>query len=143
MNFYAHFIFLKIICVADSICLNLTVVQLDTGRNLLHIGLGQIFIQVHMIYFLFQIFGMSQLRSQVTVIGEQQHARSITVQTAHRIDTLAASAFHQVHYGAACLRIIGSRHRIFRFVQQNIYLAFDADSLIVELHLITAFDLRT
>ena len=86
---------------------------------------------------------MSQLRSQVTVIGEQQHTRSITVQTAHRIDTLAASAFHQIHYSAACLRIIGSRHRIFRLIQQNIYLAFDADSLIVELHLITAFDLRT
>ena len=143
MDFYAHLIFFEFISVTDSIRLDFTVIQLNTGRNLLHIGFSQILIQVHMIYFLFQILGMSQLGSQVTVVRQQQYSRSITVQTTYRIDTFVASAFHQIHYSTTRLRIIGSCHRIFRFVQQNIYLTFDADRLIVELHFIATLNLST
>ena len=74
------------------------VIQLNTGCNLLHIGFCQVLVQMHMIYLLLQILGMRQLGSQVTIICQQQHTCSITVQTTYLINAFVASAFHQIHH---------------------------------------------
>ena len=141
MDFNTYIILLILVSIADSICMNLTIVQLNTGSNLFHICLCQILVQMHMIYFLFQILGMSQLRSQITIVGKQQHTGRIAVQTAYRINALGAGILYQIHYRATRLRIVGCSHRIFRFVQQYVNFAFDADCLIMELHFVTTFDL--
>lgn len=94
-----------------------------------------------MIYLLLQILGMRQLGSQVTIVCQQQYTCSIAVQTTYRINTFVACALHQIHHRATCLGIIRSSHCIFRLVQQDVNLTFDADRLVVELHFIATLNL--
>ena len=121
--------------------MDFTVIQLDTGCNLIHISFCHILICMYVINLLFQELRMSQLRSQVTVIRQQQYTCSVAVQTTYRINTLITSTFHQIHYRAACLRIIRGSHSVFRLIQQDVDLTFDAYRLIVEFHFVTAFNL--
>ena len=143
MNLDTYLVFLEIICVADSICMDFTVFQLYAGCNLIHICFCQVLVQMNMIYFLFQEFRVCQLGSQVTVICQQKYTSRVAVKTPYRINAFVASAFYQIHYRAAFLRIIRCSNRIFRLIQQYVYLTFDAYRFIVELHHIRAFDLCT
>ena len=68
VNFDTYLVFLEIIGIADSVCMDFTVFQLDAGCNLIHIRFCQVLVQMNMINFLFQKFRMCQLGSQVTVI---------------------------------------------------------------------------
>jgi len=61
VNFDTYLVFLEIICVADSICMDFTIFQLYTSCNLIHIRFCQVLIQMNMINFLLQEFRVCQL----------------------------------------------------------------------------------
>ena len=86
---------------------------------------------------------MGQLGSQVTIVGQQQHTRGVTVQTTNRIDTLRASTLHKVHHRLTLLGIVARGHIVLRLVQQHIDLLLHGDGLLVELHLIGTQHLGT
>ena len=63
--------------------LDLTILKLNTIGNLLEVVGSDVLIEEHMIDLLLQILGMCQLGSQVTIVGEQEHTRGVTVQTTY------------------------------------------------------------
>ena len=98
---------------------------------------------MYVINLLLQELRMCQFRSQITIVRQQQHTCSVTVQTTYRINTLIASTLHQIHYCTTCLRIIRGSHSVFRLIQQDINLTFNAHHLIMELHFVSTFDLSS
>ena len=94
MNFDTYLVFLEIICIADRICMDFAIFQLDTSCNLLHICFSQVLVQMNMINFLLQEFRVCQLGSQITVIRQQEYTSRVTVKTSYGIDTFVASTFH-------------------------------------------------
>ena len=75
---------------------------------------------------------MRELGSQVTVVGEQEHTRCVTVEAADRIDALRASILDEIHHSLALLRIIAGGNSVFRLVKQHVDLLLKCDGLIVE-----------
>ena len=75
---------------------------------------------------------MCKLAGQLTIIGKQQNASSVAVQTSNWIDTLAASTLHKIHYSLAVLRIITSSNIILWLIEQDVYLLLDANQLVME-----------
>ena len=123
--------------------MNFTVIQSNTRYDLIQISLSHILITINVIDFLLQIFWMSQFRSQITVIGQQQYTSCITVQTSYRINTFLTSTFYKIHNSLTLLRVIRSSNTVLRLVQQNVYFTFDINRLIVELNFICTFYLCT
>src|SRR5574344_878629 len=95
-----------------------------------------------MINLLLQELRMSQLRSQVSIVGEEKHTSSVAVQTTYRIDALTTAVLHKLHYSLALLWVIRSGHIILRFVKNHIHLLLDAHELVVEVYLICTLNLR-
>ena len=98
---------------------------------------------MNVINLLLQELRMSQLRSQVTIVGQKKHTCCITVETTYRIDTLRTNVLYEVHHSLALLRIITGCNIILRLVEQYVYLLLQSYRSVVELHLIGTKDLCT
>ena len=112
------------------------VVQYDTGANDGLIYFVQLLVERDSIDLLLMEFRMGQLGCQVTVVGEQQYARGVTVQTTNRIDTLGTCRTNDVDYRVTLLRVIGGSYGVLGFVKQDIDLALTANRLVMETYLI-------
>ena len=86
---------------------------------------------------------MSQLASQVAIVGKKKHARSVAVESPNRIDTLGTNTLHEVHHSLTLLRIVASRNIIFGLVDEHIYLLFERYGLFVEDNFIRTEYLRS
>ena len=141
MNLDAHLVFISIMRILYGICMHLSVFQLDTFCNLLHVVSRHILVQEHMVHLFLQILRVGQFAGQVTVVCQQQHTRGITIQTSNRIDALGTHVLHQIHHRLTLLRIITGGDVVFRFVEQHINFLFQRYRLIMKHHLIGAHDL--
>ncbi len=79
---------------------------------------------------------MSKLRSQIAIIGKQQHTCGIEVKTAYRIDALTTGVAYQIHDGLTALRILAGSNSILRLIEQYINLALQAYWLLIEENLV-------
>jgi hypothetical protein len=131
-----------ILVVSNVVGSDRTIVQLDALRNAKHIIFGQRLVQDDMIELRDLAARVGQLLGQVTIVGEQQQACSLLVETAHRIDALWARVLDKFHHGVTLIRVIGSGDLAFRLVQQDVtkLLAIEGlttvDYLVFSLHLI-------
>ena len=132
-----------IVSISYCICLDLAIFQSDTLADLLHIVSSEVLVEVYVIYLLLQELRVSQLRSQVTIVGQQENTCCVTVETTYWVDTLRAYILHEVHHSLALLRIIAGCHVILWLVEQYIYLLLQRYHCIVELHLVGAKNLGT
>ena len=112
------------------------VVQYDTGANDRLIYLVQLLVKRDGIDLLLVKLRMGQFGCQVSVVGEQQHTRRVTVQTTYRIDTLGAGRTNDIDHRVTLLRVIGRGHRVLGFIKQDIDLAFPTNGLIMEAYVI-------
>ena len=138
--------YLSLVCrasILDGIGMDFTVVERDAVGNLLHVMSRQFLVEVDVVYLLLQELRVSELRSQVTVVGEEEHTRRVTVETADRIDAFRTSVLHEIHHGLTLLRVVAGRHIVLRLVQEYVDLLLDVDQLVVEDDLIRAQHLRT
>ena len=122
VDFDAYLCLIALVSILDSICLDFTIFQSDTLTNLIHIMRCKVLVEVYVIYLLFQELRVSQLRSQVTIVGQQEYTCCVTVETTYRIDTLRAYILYEVHHSLALLRIIAGCNIILWFVEQYVYL---------------------
>lgn len=124
--------------IFDGIGMHLTILQLDTFSNLLHIGSGNVLVEIDVINLLLEELRMRELGSQVTVVGEQEHTRGVAVETAYGIDALRADILHEIHHGLALLRIVAGGDIVLGFIEQHIHFLLQSDGLVMEHHLIGA-----
>ncbi len=110
--------------VAHSIGVDGTVVEFYTVGNVLHVFLADGLIGPHLVDFLLDILRVSELGSQVTVVGEQQYTSGVAVQTSHRIDALFTGTFHEIHDGFAAVGIVTGCDTVFGLVKQDVALLF-------------------
>ena len=138
MNLDTHLLLIGVVSVGYIVSLNHTVFQFNTLCYLAKVIKGDILVKEYVIYLLLQEFRVSQLRSQVTIVSEQEHTSSVAVETSYRVDALRASTLHKVHNGFALLRAIAGRNVILWLIEKHIYLLLKSHWLVVELHLISA-----
>jgi len=124
--------------ISNGISMDGTIVKFDACCNASEIGLGHILVKPYVIDLLLDVLGMGEFRSEVTIVGEEQHTSGVAVETTNRIDTLAACIAHQIHNGLTALWIIAGGDGILRLVEEYIDLALEAYGLVVEGHLILA-----
>ena len=110
--------------VAHSIGVDGTVVEFYTVGNVLHVFLADGLIGPHLVDFLLDILRVSELGSQVTVVGEQQYTSGVAVQTSHRIDALFTGTFHEIHDGFAAVGVVTGGDTVFGLVKQDVALLF-------------------
>ena len=60
---------------------------------------------------------LCELRSEVAVVGEQEHAGCVAVEASYRVDALRAHVLHEVHHGLTLLRVVACCHAVLRFVR--------------------------
>ena len=143
VNLDAYLLLIGIAGILDGVSLDVTVLQCDALGNLLHIVSRNGLVQVNVIDLLLQELGVCQLRSQVAIIGKQQHTGGVAVQTTNGIDTLGASILNKVHHRLTLLGIIAGGNIVLGFVQQHINLLLQCNGLVVETDVVGAHHLGT
>ena len=102
----AHLALVGVGCVTDGVGVYLTVFQFHTLCNPLEVGCGDVLVELDVVDLLFQELGMSEFGGKVAVVGEQQHASGVAVESAYRVNALSAAVLHQIHHRFPCLRVI-------------------------------------
>ena len=125
-----------ILVVSNVIGSDGTVVQFDAFRNTEHVVLGQGLVKDDMVELRDLAARVGQLLGQVTIVGEQQEACGLLVETTHGEDALRASIFDEFHHGIAFIRIVRSGDIAFRLVEQDIAELFAVECLATIYHLI-------
>ena len=143
VNLDAYLLLISIAGILDGVGLDVTVLQCDALGNLLHIVSRNSLVQVNVIDFLLQKLGVRQLRSQVAIIGKQQHTGGVAVQTTNGIDTLGTSILNKVHHRLTLLGIIAGGNVVLGFVQQHINFLLQCNGLVVETDVVGAHHLGT
>ena len=112
--------------------MHLAVLQFDTFLYLVDILLCHWFVEEHVVNLLLQELRMCEFRSEVAVIGEQQHTSGVAVETSYRIDALWTHVLNEVHNGLALLRIVTGGDIVLRLVEQNVNLLLWRNLFLVE-----------
>ena len=139
MDFDTNLLLVSRASIIDGVSMDFTVFQSDAFGNLAHIGSCYILVGINMIDFLLQEFWMSQLGSQITVVGQKKNTGRIAVQSSNRINAFATRAAYQIHNGLAVLRVVACRYVILWLIQQYIDFLFNVDRLVVEFDFIGTF----
>ena len=124
--------------VAHSIGMDWSVVKLYAIGNVLHVVLRDWFVGPYLINLLLHIFRVSELRREVTVVGEQKHTGCVAVEAAYRIDALCACSLHEVHHSGASIGVVTCSYAIFWLVEQHIALALKCNHFVVVFHNVVA-----
>ncbi len=117
--------------VADFVCVDGAVFKFDAVGDALHVFLGDVLVGPHVIYFLFDVFRMGEFRSEVAVVGQQQHACGVAVEAPNRVDALGAGSLHQIHHCGAAVGVVAGGHAVLGFVEQYVALAFQGHNLFI------------
>ena len=112
------------------------VVQYDTGTNDSFVHFLQLTVESNCVDLLLMELRVRQLSCQVTIVGKQQYTGGITVETTYRIDALLTGITHDIDDGMTLLRVVGGRHRVLRFIEQDIDLTFATNGLVMETNII-------
>ncbi len=122
--------------VRQGVCVDHSVIQVNSLENLVKISLVKISVQEHVVDLFLVIRRMSELFSHVSVIGKEENACGIPVKAAYRINSLRALTGNQVHNGFAGVRIVRCGNAVFRLVHYDVNLLLTLDNLAVEADLV-------
>ena len=100
----------------------LAVLKLDALSNLLHVVSRYVLVEVYVVYLLLQELRVCELRSEVAVVGQEEHTGGIAVKTSNGIDTLRANVLHEIHDSLALLGIVACRNAVLRLVEEHVNL---------------------
>ena len=115
--------------------MDLTILELNTLSDALHILHGYGLIQPCVIDLLLHERGVRELTGQITVIRDEDDSRSIAVKTTDRIDTLFASTLDEIHHRTTAFGVVARGYTVLRLIKKDIDLALsrDAHTLIYDL----------
>ena len=138
----AHLLLIGLGSVFDSICMDLAIIELDAFGNLTEVGSCDILVGVDVIDLLLEELRVSELGSQFAIVGEQEYARGVAVETTDGVNALIAGTLDEVHDRLAVLGIVAGGDIILRLVEEHVDLFLDANGLVVELDLVRTLHLR-
>ena len=117
--------------VADSIGVDGAVFKLDAVGDALHVVLGDVFVSPYMIDFLFDILGMGQLGREVAVVGEQEDAGGVAVESSHGVDALVTGSLDNIHDGQTAVGVIAGGDAVLGLVEKDVALSFQCHYLVI------------
>ena len=127
--------------VGDGVGSDRAVVKFDAICDAKHVVLRQGLVEGHLIKLRNLAARMGELLGQVAVVGEQQQAGGLFVETTHGEDTLGAGVFDQLHDRIAFIRIVGGGDIAFRLIQKDITEFLAVEGLASIHHFIIRFHL--
>ena len=130
-----------ILVIGDVVGGDGTVIQLNAFRDAQHVVLGQGLVKDDMVELRDLAARMCEFLGQVAVVGKQQQARGLLVETAHRIDALGAGILDEFHHGVALIRVVGRGDEAFRLVEQDIAELLAVEGLATIHHLVVGLHL--
>ena len=117
--------------IADCVGMDGAVFKLDTVGDALHVVLRDVFVGPYMVDFLLDIFGMGQLGGKVAVVGEQEDAGGVAVETPYGIYPLLTGVLHDVEHCQTSVGVIAGGDAVLGFVEKDVALAFQCDHLVI------------
>ena len=101
--------------------MHLTIFKHHTRKQFFKVSLYHRFIEGNFIHLSNLKTGVGQLLGQFTIIGQQQHTGSISVEPSHGENPLIGGILYNIEYGFAALIVIGRSNKIFWFIQQYVH----------------------
>ena len=138
VNLDAYLALVGVTCILDSVCMHLAVLKLYAVSYLLQVVSCNVLVEIYMVDLLLEELRMCKLRSQVAIVGEQEHTGGVAVETSYRVDALGAYVLNQIHYGLALLGIVACCHAVLRLVEQHVHFLLKIYRLIVEFDFVGA-----
>ena len=132
MDLDTYLVLILLVSVCNSIGMDRTILKLDASSDLGEIGLSNVLVKPYVVDLLLHVLRVSQLRSEVTIVGKEKHASGVAVETTYWIDALLAGIANKIHDGLTALWIVAGSYGILWFVEQYIDLALKAYRLVVE-----------
>ena len=83
---------------------------------------------------------MYELRCQITVVGDEQHACRVSIETPYWIDAFGAGIFYQIEHCTAFFGVVQSGDYIFGFVHKYIDFLLHTYELVVEVYFVSSRD---
>ena len=108
--------------------MDLTILELDTLSDALHILHRDGLIQPCVVDLLLHEGGVRELTGQITVIRDEDDARSIAVKTTYRIDTLFTSALDEIHHRTTAFGVVARGDAVLRLIKKDIDLTLGRDT---------------
>ena len=127
--------------IGDGVGVDGAVLKLDAVGDALHIFLGDVLVAPYVIDLLLDVLRVCELRGEVAVVGEQQHAGGVAVETSDGVDALGACTLDEVHDRGAVLRILARGDAVLGLVEQDVALALQCHHLVVVFDHIVVGDL--
>lgn len=127
-----------IACILDCVCMHLAVLKLYAVSYLLQVVSCNVLVEVNMVDLLLEELRMCKLRSQIAIVGEQEHTGGVAVETSYGIDALGAYVLNQIHNCLALLGIVACCHAVLRLVEQHVHFLLKIYRLIVEFDFVGA-----
>ncbi len=142
VNLYTHLTLVGVAGILDGISMHFAVLQFYAVGNLLEVVCGDVFVEEYVVNLLLEELGMCEFRGEVAVVGEQEHASGVAVESSHGIDSLWTDALDEVHNGLALLRVVACCDAVLRLVEQHIDLLLKVYGFAAELDVVGAEHLR-
>ena len=127
--------------VADGVGVDGSVVELYAVGYALHIVFRYVAVAPHVVYLLLDEFRMCELRCKITVVGEQEHAGGIAVETADGVDALVAGALHEVHHRKTSVGVVAGGDTVLGLVEQDVAFTLHCHYLLIVFHHVAVGDL--
>ena len=131
MNDDAHLLAVARVNITYLIGIDGAIFQLHSLDESLKILFCDSLVKEDMINLADLITRVHKLLGHIAIVGKQEDARGVAVETANRVDALVARARHNVHYGATPLRIIGGGDGVFWLIEKHVYLLLRLELLTV------------
>ena len=116
----SYLCFILGVCIGQHIYIGYPILECDAAGNFIKVRLGQRLVQRDMIYLFYFVLWMGQLLGQIAIVGQQQHAGGIAIQTSYREDPFGCGLTDKVEDGLTPLRIVGGGDIVLWLVQKYI-----------------------
>lgn len=118
MDFDLHFSFGQSFHIMKAICLDLSVFECDPVPDLFEIFEGKIFVERDQIYLGYFMAGVGEFFGEFAIISEENQSRSISIKSAHRIDSFRNLRSDDINDGLSSALIAGGGDDISGFVEE-------------------------
>ena len=127
--------------IADSIGMNGPIFQLNAVGDGLHVVFGDILVNPYVVDLFLHILGVCELGCEIAVVGEQEYAGGVAVETTYGVYAFVAGTLNQIEYSGASVWIVACCYAILGLVEQDVCLALECDYLLVVFDNVLACDL--
>ncbi len=110
--------------IADLVGVDGAVFEFNTLDELVEILFGDGFVEEYVVNLADLVLGVHELLGHVAIVGEEEDAGGVAVETPYGVDALLACVGYDVHDGSASFGVVGCGDAILGLIEEDVDLLF-------------------